>query len=135
MAVFARTLVALGFVLLVMWAAAKLLRRTAAGRATDVVEVLGRQQLGRTTEIAVVRIADRAYVLGVGEGKVALIAETDLSTLQPATASAPSIWSATGHQDILPARPGRGALAGSALSLATWRSGVAELRERSVRRA
>jgi flagellar protein FliO/FliZ len=139
---------ALAVVLLVLWACARLLRRSGAHRS-DLVEVLGRQQLSRTSSVTVVRVADRAYVLGVTEGRIDLVAEHDLDELkaaqpEPASerrtklAAVPDTGSAleTPLQaaSSAAAQPG-GRLAGSALSPATWRSGFHELRERTVRRA
>ena len=156
-----RTTFALAAVLLVMWFCARVLRKTSGGRPTDVIEVVGRQQLTKAASVAVVRIADRAYLLGVTDGRVELIAETAMDAVRPVVAAArevrtpvaaplslvasaptsvalpepvPVPATAAAVRDIVPeSRPG-GMLAGSALSLTTWRSGMQELRERSVRR-
>jgi len=168
-----RTVFALAAVLLVMWLCARVLRKTSGGRPTDVIEVVGRQQLTKASSVAVVRIADRAYLLGVTDQRVELIAETHMDAVRPVVAaprevrtpvaaplslvasvpaslalptplpvpaatavpvSAAVPATATAVRDIVPeSRPG-GMLAGSALSLTTWRSGMQELRERSVRR-
>jgi len=156
-----RTVFALAAVLLVMWFCARVLRKTSGGRSTDVIEVVGRQQLTKAASVAVVRIADRAYLLGVTDGRVELIAETAMDAVRPVVAAArevrtpvaaplslvasaptsvalpepvPVPATAAAVRDIVPeSRPG-GMLAGSALSLTTWRSGMQELRERSVRR-
>ena len=156
-----RTVFALAAVLLVIWFCARVLRKTSGGRSTDVIEVVGRQQLTKAASVAVVRIADRAYLLGVTDGRVELIAETAMDAVRPVVAAArevrtpvaaplslvasaptsvalpepvPVPATAAAVRDIVPeSRPG-GMLAGSALSLTTWRSGMQELRERSVRR-
>jgi len=156
-----RTTFALAAVLLVMWFCARVLRKSSGGRSTDVIEVVGRQQLTKAASVAVVRIADRAYLLGVTDGRVELIAETAMDAVRPVVAAArevrtpvaaplslvasaptsvalpepvPVPATAAAVRDIVPeSRPG-GMLAGSALSLTTWRSGMQELRERSVRR-
>ena len=50
--------------------------------------MLARQQLTRGSSVAVVRVADQALVLGVTDGQVTLLAETDLATVEeyePAT--------------------------------------------------
>jgi flagellar protein FliO/FliZ len=146
-----RTLAALAIVLLVLWACARVLRRSTTASAGGVLEVLGRQQLTKTASVAVVRVADRAYVLGVTDGRVELVAESDLATLRAAAnapherrtrlAALPDLPDQSDQSDLpgLPEElraPRRGdALAGSALSLTTWRTGLSELRERSVRRA
>ena len=157
-----RTTFALAAVLLVMWFCARVLRKTSGGRSTDVIEVVGRQQLTKASSVAVVRIADRAYLLGVTDQRVELIAETHIDAVRPVVAAtarevrtpvaaplslvaaAPSSVAlpapvpvpvtATAVRDIVPEPRSGGMLAGSALSLTTWRSGMQELRERSVRR-
>src|SRR5262245_7000918 len=64
-------------VLGLMWGLAKLARRPLAGRGGDLVDVLARQQLSRGSSVAVVRIADRALVLGVTDAGVSLLADAD----------------------------------------------------------
>ncbi len=166
-AVIIRTIFALAAVLLVMWFCARLLRRSTTGRTTDVIELLGRQQLTKSAAVAVVRVADRAYVLGVTDGRVELVAETALDVVRPPVPAAarerriphvvalpsaapvsstlpsaahvsstlPSAAHVSSARDIVPEPRSGGVLAGSALSPSTWRAGVQELRERSVRRA
>ena len=107
----------LAAVLAVLWLLARLLRGRTAGRAGATVEVLGRQQLGRGASRAVVRVAGRAFVLGVTAAQVSLLGETDVEEAAPARAEA------------VP-----DPLAGSVLSPTTWRSAADALRERTVRR-
>lgn len=129
-------------VLALMWAAARALRSRTGGRPTDAVEVIARTQLGRGSSVAVLRVADRAIVLGVTERGITMLGDpiTDLTLLRPEPAAvtrepveldvpAPSI---APHAPV--AMVGQGALAGSILSPATWRMGMDALRERTVRR-
>lgn len=73
----------IGFSLLVimglMWALARAVRRPlGAGRPHGQLEVLNRQQLTRGALVAVVKVADRAMVLGVTDQHVSLLGETDM---------------------------------------------------------
>jgi flagellar protein FliO/FliZ len=128
----------IGFSLLVvlglMWGLAKLARRPLSGhRGGGVLSVLYRQQLGRSSSVAVVRVADKAIILGVTDVQVSLLGETDLLAFTD-EALAPSE-----HRDAVPLDgrvpddrlPGR--LEGSVLSARTWRSTLNFLRERTAR--
>jgi flagellar protein FliO/FliZ len=145
-----RLLVSLAVVLGLMWVVArKMGKRAGGGRATRVVEVLGRQQLSRSASVAVVRVMDQALVVGITDGQVNLLGETELGKVQaavantapaprrerpaprPTTVRLPAEVTATGTEDARP--PTRGPLAGSALSPATWRQTVDALRDMTVR--
>jgi flagellar protein FliO/FliZ len=127
-------------VLGLMWGLAKLARRPLTGnRGAGVLSVLNRQQLGRTASITVVRVADRALILGVTDSQVSLLGETDLVAFEHETLAT------TEHRDAVPLlgranAPGEdvaltpGMLDGSVLSPRTWRSTVDFLRERTARR-
>jgi flagellar protein FliO/FliZ len=138
-----RVVVSLGLVLAVLWFAAKGLRSSQRrSRAGVDVDVLTRQPLAQKSSLAVVRLGDRALVLGVTESRVELLHETALADVlapdqldQPASASASSAQLPTtvgGSVVRLPAS--RGPLAGSALSPQTWSRAVQVLREMTVRR-
>ncbi len=83
-----RMLLALGVVLGVMWAIARVARRPLAGKSDKAMTVLARQQLGRNTSVAVLKLADRALVIGVSEQGVRLLTETELAPLQEALSAA-----------------------------------------------
>jgi flagellar protein FliO/FliZ len=115
-------------VLGLMWGAARLVRRPFARRGGGVLTVLARQQLSRGSAVAVLRVHDRALVLGVTDQQVTLLGETDLDAVEaeiqltrraPVTVDGPA---------------GSGRLAGSALSRRTWSRALDELRDRTVRR-
>ncbi|WP_019873624.1 FliO/MopB family protein [Sporichthya polymorpha] len=74
-------------VLGLMWVAARVLKNRTSGRPTDTVEVLARTQLGRGSSVAVLRVGDRALVLGVTEKSVVQLGEEirDLSALRGRT--------------------------------------------------
>ena len=100
-------------VLGLLWGLAKVARRPFGGRGAGPLRVLARQQLSRGASVAVVRVADRALVLGVSEtGGVSLLADADPEVFvepAPVVARAPS-------------------LTGSALSRDTWRQALAFMR-------
>jgi flagellar protein FliO/FliZ len=84
-----RLLISLAAVLGLMWVIArKAGKRTGAGKSTRVVEVLGRQQLTRSASVAVVRILDQALIVGITDGQVNLVGETELHRVQAALAAA-----------------------------------------------
>lgn len=133
------------FVLILMWFAARLLRGKLGGRGAGALEVLARQQVGRGASIAVVRVADRALVVGVTEHGVSMLGEPlcDLAAFeeqpavqipaQPAGAAVASGRRAV--ESAASASGGRnGALSGSILCPATWRQVLDLVRERTVRR-
>ena len=132
-----RVVVSLGLVLAVLWFAAKGLRGSQRrSRAGVDVDVLTRQPLAQKSSLAVVRLGDRALVLGVTESRVELLHETALADVMlPAQANAdePSVLG-QGAVTPLPTQVGRGKLAGSALSPQTWSRAVQVLREMTVRR-
>ena len=117
-------------VLGLMWASARALRGRYGDRGAGTLEILARQQVGRNASVAVLRVADRALVLGVSEQGVTLLGEpiTDLSPFAPAPARDADVTS------VLPAQPERNHLDGSLLSPATWRQPLDALRDRTVRR-
>ena len=70
-------------VLFLMWGLARVIRRPYGGRATGPLAVLNRQQLSRGAVVAVVKVSDRALVLGVTDQQVSLLGETDLEVFEP----------------------------------------------------
>lgn len=90
-AIIGRMLVALVIVLAVMWALAKWARKPLGiGKGDKVMTVLARQQLGRGSSVAVLKLMDRALVLGVTEQGVQLLAETELAPLEEALTVEPA---------------------------------------------
>ena len=133
----------IGFSLLVvfglMWGLAKVAKRPlTGGRGTGTLSVLSRQQLSRGAAVAVVRVADRAFVLGVTDQQVTMLGETEPAMFErhpqvvERREGVPLV-----PDDVLPPAadpvvPGR--LDGSILSPRTWRSTVDFLRDRTTRR-
>ena len=149
-AVIGRMLLALVFVLGVMWLLARWARKPLGGKADRVMAVLARQQLSRTSSVTVLRVMDRALVLGVTEQGVQLLTETELSAVEDALATeatagrgfgrarpAPAVGEVEDGLPVSAPRPGGGrgtALDGSVLSPRTWRQLVNAARELTVRR-
>ena len=113
-------------VLGLMWGLAKLARRPLAGRGGGALDVLARQQLSRGSSVAVVRVADRALVLGVTDSGVSLLADADADVFAEYT-SQPSIRRT--KVELEPAKGGR--LAGSALSPTTWTQAASFFRSKA----
>ncbi len=153
-----RVLVSLAAVLAVIWFLARKLNRGNKRASTSLIDVLGRQRLSNNASVAVVRIGDKALVIGVTDAQVNVLGETDLaaalahsSTSAPAVSSSPRIPGrrmsrrtsptpsarsthrsrpATRRTPITPGvAEAPGRLAGSALSPQTWRQTVESLRD------
>ena len=77
-----RMLLALLVVLGLMWALAKFARRPLVGKADQVMNVLARQQLNRNASVAVIKVMDRALVVGVTDQGVRLLSETELGPIE-----------------------------------------------------
>jgi flagellar protein FliO/FliZ len=129
-ALLVRVVVSLGVVLAIMAGAAAVLRRSGVVGTSGMgkrglrrrhvpVEVIARHGLSRGSSIAVVRLGERALVLGVTEHQVSLLKELD-----PAELEAPPDPEDTGL-----AGPGIGAGA------LPWKVALEQLRDRTVRRS
>ena len=161
-----RVLLSLALVLGVMWLLGRWARtRTGGkGKSRETLTVLARQQLTRNASVAVVKIADRALVLGVTDGQISLLGDADLAAveagLQPAPGRRAAARVAAAERDLsfiesdldevgplVPTgpgsrsgrrhgskRPASRSLEGSALSLSTWVQAVEAVRERTVLR-
>lgn len=147
-----RVMLSLAFVLGLMWIIGRWAKsRTGGkGKSRDTMTVLARQQLTRNSAVAVVQIADRALVLGITDGQVNLLSDTDPALFEPASnpgrrrlalpavratiADAAEPPDAGGESPAPTTRRGSRSLEGSALSAATWLQAVDALRERTVRR-
>jgi flagellar protein FliO/FliZ len=141
-------------VLALMWGLARLLRRPLGGRRAGQLEVVGRLGLSRGAAVALVRVGGRTLVLGVTDQQVSLLTEADFDDEdpEPSVERVPVPLSelvaaarAEGEKGSKPGIPqaghrlqmsssGQSAVAGSALSPATWRQAIGFLRERTGRR-
>ena len=134
LALLVRVVVSLGVVLVVMWGAAAVLRRSGVtgtvgtgargGRRKAPVEVLARHGLSRGASVTVVRLGGRGLVLGVTDQHVTLLTEID-----PAELDAPPDANDAGSSAAGTAGPGIGSGA------LPWKVALEQLRERTVRRS
>jgi flagellar biosynthetic protein FliO len=85
----ARIALSLAAVLGLMWMLARASRKGGRGRGRSAgpLEVIARQQLSRNASIAVVRVADRALVIGVTDVGVSLLGEAELAAVEQAADS------------------------------------------------
>jgi flagellar protein FliO/FliZ len=128
-------------VLTLIWAAARIARRPLARRGGPVFTVLARQQLSRGSSVAVLRVVDRALVLGVTDQQVTLLGETDLAELQrqqqaPGRRSVVLVDDAAGSalSGAMAGLDDQSRLAGSVLSRRTWSRLINFLRDRTERK-
>ena len=130
----------IGFSLLVvpglMWGLARVIRRPlGVGRHHGPLAVLNRQPLTRAAAVTVVRVGDRAMILGVTDQQVSLLGEADIEEFERHTHLRRDHL--TVDEGALPAAhpvPVRGRLDGSLLSPRTWTSTMDFLRDRTSRR-
>jgi flagellar protein FliO/FliZ len=118
------------FVILgMMWLLARLIRRP-LGRGHGQLVVLNRQQLTRSAAVAVVRVADRAMILGVTEQQVSFLGEADIADFEHIPEHrAPAAGELPGSHP----EPAPGRLDKSLLSPRTWTSTIDFLRDRTTR--
>jgi flagellar protein FliO/FliZ len=122
-------------VLALMWGLAKMVRRPLAGRTGGALAVIARQQLTKGSSVAVVRVADRALILGVTDAGVSLLADADIDVIeayQPErnvrreAVTLPTQPTAETALALAPAKTP--ALNGSILSPSTWKQAATALR-------
>ena len=126
-----------------LWGLARLVRRPLGGhRGSGPLAVLDRHQLSRGAAVTVVRVADRAVILGVTDQQVSFLGEADLEAfahhapehrdhIEVGTDRLPD-----GSAGLPPAHPtaSRARLDGSLLSARTWTSTLDFIREKTSRR-
>lgn len=78
-----RLLLSLAAVLCLMWFLARRFRN-GSGRVKGarLIDVLGRQQVARNSSVAVIRVLDKALIVGVTDGQVSVLAETELAAVE-----------------------------------------------------
>lgn len=77
-----RLLVSLSVVLGLMWLLARRANKGGRLKSTKLMDVLARQQLSRTASVAVVRVLDQALIVGITDGQVSVLGETDLAAVE-----------------------------------------------------
>ncbi|WP_345711521.1 flagellar biosynthetic protein FliO, partial [Kineococcus glutinatus] len=124
LAVLARMSVSLVAVLGLMWLIARRMRRSrSAGAAGSGLAVLERTSIGHKAGVAVVRVGDRALVVGVTEQQVSLLSELALDAVLPTAADGED---STGVREVeVPDSPGALASPAFAAALAAQTDGTA----------
>jgi flagellar biosynthetic protein FliO len=80
----------LGVVCLVAWGALRLLAGRGVGKASGAIRVVARCPLEPRRSVYVVEVAGRCFLVGVGDGPMALLAELDAEKLpRPEAVSSP----------------------------------------------
>src|SRR5215510_14941078 len=77
----ALSFVSLGAVCLVAWAALRFLAGRGIGRASGAIRVVARCPLEPRRSVYVIAVAGRSFLVGVGDGPMALLAELDGAAL------------------------------------------------------
>ncbi|HEY0000039.1 MAG TPA: flagellar biosynthetic protein FliO [Actinoplanes sp.] len=130
----------IGFSLLVvlglMWALARVARRPLGARGHGPLAVLNRQQLTRGSAVAVIRVADRAMIIGVTDQQVSLLGEADLDDFEPHQHERRNTVAVDADElpGAHPAVHRVGRLDRSLLSPRTWAAPLDFLRDRTTRR-
>ena len=124
-----QTTLSLVVVVAIIFAASRLLGRASGQGGSGVLDVLARQGLGRSASVAIVRVADRAYVLGVTESQITLLGDADLAAITGVTQKAgtknPPAGTAALHGSVFSA---------GVFSPAAWHQGIEAVRDRTARR-
>jgi flagellar biosynthetic protein FliO len=81
----ALSFVSLGAVCVVAWAALKLLAGRGIGKATGAIRVVARCPLEPRRSVYVIEAAGRCFLVGVGDGPMAVLAELDAAALPKET--------------------------------------------------
>lgn len=98
-----------------------------------VIQVIGRQSIGRNADVTVVSLGERTLVLGVTEHNVSMVAELDpedmvtREVIEIAPAQVAAVAASQG-QLAIPARTQ------ASVQVPSWRDVLESLRERTVRR-
>lgn len=144
-----RLVVSLAAVVGLLLVLARITQRRMGGGQDDLVRILHRRPLSRTSAVAVVTVGERVLVLGTTEQQVSVLAELDpdeiATTLPAGVVAGPDRPVATGLSVVAPGKhradvpiavptvpAGRGGvppqpggpLAGSLLSVQTWRQAL-----------
>ncbi len=143
-----RALLSLALVLGVMWALGRWAKGRNRGRSKnrDVLTVMARQQLSRNASVAIVKVVDRALIVGITDGQISLLGDADLEAVEAFSAPTESgsartkikvdaaVADAADRPAVAVSKARTSALQGSALSPGTWTQALDALRERTTRR-
>ena len=139
---YVRVALSLAVVLGVMWALSRVVRKRVPQVRGLPVQLISRTPMGRRSSVVVLAFGDRSLLVGVTPQSMVLLGETPAREPQEVTSESRTTVDLASELGATTAggQPGGqapdgvdGALSGSVLSLATWRRGLAALRERTVR--
>jgi flagellar biosynthetic protein FliO len=85
----ALSFLSLGAVCVVAWAVLRALTGKGVGRASGAIRVVARCPLEPRRSLYVVEVAGRCFLVGVGEGPMAMLAEVDAKALPREAPAAP----------------------------------------------
>jgi flagellar protein FliO/FliZ len=142
---FLRLLVSLAVIVGLLLVITKLSRKRFAGNQRNMIQVIARQPLSRTSAVTVLRVGSQYLVVGATEGSMTLLSELDpdeidldtLDTGTDATDSTESVASPiTAKTTEVPAtaQTTLGALSGSLLSKQTWKQAWGAVRPNKTKR-
>lgn len=106
-----RLLISLAVVIGLIYVVARRMRggRRRALRTDRLIDILGRQNLTRASSVAVVRVADRALIVGVTDSSVRVLGELELDAVQATLVERdPSARRGSAPRDPMPRRPSVG---------------------------
>jgi flagellar biosynthetic protein FliO len=92
----ALSFVSLGLVCLVAYLALRWLSRRGVGRPEGPLQVIARCSLEPRRSLYVVQAAGRCFLVGVGEGPMALLAELDAATVKAQAVVEPAVGATFG---------------------------------------
>jgi flagellar protein FliO/FliZ len=95
----ALSFVSLGAVCVIAWAALRFLAGRGVGRAAGAIRVVARCPLEPRRSVYVIEVAGRNFLVGVGDGPMALLAELDGAALSVPAPAAPA--SGAAFADVL----------------------------------
>jgi flagellar biosynthetic protein FliO len=82
----ALSLLSLGLVCLAAYFLLRWFARRGLGKSDDQIRVIARCFLEPRRSVYLLRVGDRCFLVGVGDGPMSLLAEIDQATLPPTTA-------------------------------------------------
>lgn len=130
-----RLVLSLGFVALVLWFAARVARKRGLGGRQDLIEVLARQPMGRTSAVTVIRVAGRVMVVGSTEAQITLLGDMDSDEVDEHLTRIDADDQMGTPARTTVAASGTGLTSGSVFDRSQWSAALDGLREKTVRRS
>lgn len=138
-----RVTLSLAFIVGLMWIVTRAMRKSPMARSNGAIEIIARQQLDRKAGLALIKVGDRAVLVGFTEHQVTMLGEHDVPEMPAPLETRTTIdisesagsdldhaaQRATSHRRASDKSP----LAGSVLSPTSWKQTVEAFREKTVR--